>query len=53
MGTVVAGILISAPVWGFLPFLAARFFVSKEPKPTRTTLSPATSASVTLSTNAF
>ena len=52
-GTVAAGISMIAPVCGFFAFLAARFLVSKEPKPTKATLSPALRASVTLSTNAF
>jgi hypothetical protein len=33
-GTAFSGISISAPVEGFLPFLAERTFLSKLPKPT-------------------
>ena len=39
-GTVLAGILISLPVCGFLPFLAALLRGSKVPKPTRVTFLP-------------
>ena len=39
-GTVLAGILISLPVWGFLPFLAALLRGSKVPKPTKVTFLP-------------
>ena len=39
-GTVLAGILISLPVWGFLPFLAALLRGSKVPKPTKVTILP-------------
>jgi hypothetical protein len=38
--TVVAGILIFAPVEGFLPSLSFLFFVEKEPKPLYVNLSP-------------
>ena len=48
-----AGILISSLVCGFLPFLAALFLTSKEPNPTNWTLSPSTSAFVTVSIKAF
>ena len=48
-----AGIFISSLVCGFLPFLAALFLTSKEPKPTNCTFSPLTNASVTTSINAF
>src|SRR5512137_2425396 len=40
LGTFLAAILIGAPVWGFLPFLAALFVTENVPKPTRVTLSP-------------
>ena len=39
-GTVFAAILISLPVCGFLPFLAALLLDSNVPNPTRVTLSP-------------
>ena len=39
-GTVLAAILISLPVCGFLPVLAALLRASKVPKPTNVTLSP-------------
>ena len=39
-GTVLAWILISLPVCGFLPFLAARLRGSKVPKPTKVTFLP-------------
>ena len=39
-GTVVAGILISAPVFGLLPVRTARVEALKEPKPARVTWSP-------------
>ena len=52
-GDLEAGILISSLVCGFLPFLAALFLTSKEPKPTNWTLSPFTNDSVIISTKAF
>ena len=39
-GTFLAAILISLPVCGFLPVLAALSLRSNVPKPTRVTLSP-------------
>ena len=39
-GTVLAAILISLPVCGFLPVLAALFLDSKVPNPTKVTLLP-------------
>ena len=52
-GTVAAAILISSPVCGFLPFLAALFLASKEPNPTNWTLSPFFNVASTTSTKAF
>ena len=46
-GTVVAAILIVAPVLGFLPVRAARLADLKVPKPTRVTVSPLETALTT------
>ena len=52
-GALEAAILISSPVWGFLPFLAALFLTSKEPKPTNVIFSPFFKASVIVSVKAY
>src|SRR5690606_34871388 len=44
-GTLVAGMLIEAPVAGFTPLRAARSRTSKVPNPTRVTFCPLASAS--------
>jgi hypothetical protein len=41
LGTFLAAILISLPVWGFLPFLAFLSATRNVPKPTRVALPPA------------
>ena len=51
-GTVVAGILSSLPVCGFLPILAALFLDSNVPKPTKVTFLPLETVVSTVSTNA-
>ena len=50
--TFLAAILISLPVCGFLPFLAALEVIAKVPKPTKVNLSPAIRVAVTPSTTA-
>lgn len=50
--TFLAGILIEAPVRGFLPVLAALVVLEKEPSPGRATLSFFASASLIVSTTA-
>src|SRR5919108_799495 len=47
LGTRLAGILISDPVWGFRPVLALRCTDEKVPKPTSVTFSPFLMASTT------
>lgn len=51
--TLVAGILISFPVCGFLPALALLFATEKVPNPVRVNLSPFFSALVTAPVNAL
>src|SRR3989304_743413 len=53
LGTFAALILMDSPVLGFLPFLAALLVTLKAPKPTRLTLSPFFTASITLLVKAF
>ena len=52
-GTVLAAILISLPVCGFLPVLAALFLDSNVPKPTKVTFSPLATVFCTVSTKPF
>ena len=52
-GTVLAGIEISLPVWGFLPVLAALLRDSNVPKPTKVTFLPLETVFWIVSTKAF
>ena len=52
-GTVLAGILISLPVCGFLPVLADLFLASNVPKPTKVTFLPLATVFCTVSTQAL
>jgi hypothetical protein len=49
LGTVISGIWIFSPVFGFLPSRAARVLALKEPNPTSVTVSPLATASTTAS----
>ena len=51
--TFLAAILISFPVWGFLPFLAALFWTPKVPQPTNWTLFPLVNDFSTVPKNSF
>jgi len=53
LATFLAGILISFPVWGFLPALAPLLTTLKVPNPVRVSFSPFFNAFVTESVNAF
>jgi len=51
--TLVAGILISFPVWGFRPVRALLFATEKVPNPVRASLSPFFNAFITVLVNAL
>jgi hypothetical protein len=51
--TRVAGILISLPVWGFLPVLALLFATENVPNPVKASLSPFFNAFITVLVNAL